>query len=160
MGISGSTKPPDFSKVSIIQDNIKRSYLYFSFKTEIKDVLIYKHDLKLKCRFLFSDVSKIASIKHVSPKRIDITYAPSVENQKTMSQDGISGQFKVKYDVTRDKDAGDLLVFFSVFSFLLQYTCSYQWLFFIFMVLLITIYTTESMPLLLDVSSPRISPAQ
>lgn len=59
---------------------------------------------------MFLDVSKLAIIKHTSPKRIDIIYAPSVEDQKSMSQDGISGQFKVKYDVTREKDAGDLLV--------------------------------------------------
>ncbi|XP_052059424.1 inter-alpha-trypsin inhibitor heavy chain H3-like [Mytilus californianus] len=57
-----------------------------------------------------TDVGKLASIKHISSKRIDITYAPSVQDQKTMSQDGISGQFKVKYDVSRDKDAGDLLI--------------------------------------------------
>ncbi|XP_063438877.1 inter-alpha-trypsin inhibitor heavy chain H3-like isoform X2 [Mytilus trossulus] len=57
-----------------------------------------------------TDVSKLAIIKHTSPKRIDITYAPSVEDQKAMSEQGISGQFKVKYDVTREKDAGDLLV--------------------------------------------------
>ncbi|XP_052059426.1 inter-alpha-trypsin inhibitor heavy chain H3-like [Mytilus californianus] len=56
------------------------------------------------------DVGKSANIKHISPKRIDITYAPSVQDQKAMSQEGISGQFKVKYDVTRDKDAGDILV--------------------------------------------------
>ncbi|CAC5406692.1 Inter-alpha-trypsin inhibitor heavy chain H3 [Mytilus coruscus] len=56
------------------------------------------------------DVGKSANIKHTSPKRIDITYAPSVQDQKAMSEQGISGQFKVKYDVSRDKDAGDLLV--------------------------------------------------
>ncbi|XP_076107751.1 inter-alpha-trypsin inhibitor heavy chain H3-like [Mytilus galloprovincialis] len=56
------------------------------------------------------DVGKSANIKHISPSRIDITYAPSVQDQKVMSKQGISGQFTVKYDVTRDKDAGDLLV--------------------------------------------------
>ncbi|VDI69569.1 Ca-activated chloride channel homolog [Mytilus galloprovincialis] len=56
-----------------------------------------------------TDVDKFARIKHISPSSIDITYAPSVQNQ-TMSEQGISGQFIVKYDVTRDKDAGDLLV--------------------------------------------------
>ncbi|CAG2189696.1 unnamed protein product [Mytilus edulis] len=56
------------------------------------------------------DVGKSANIKHISPSRIDITYAPSVQDQKAMSKQGISGQFTVKYDVTRDKDAGDLLV--------------------------------------------------
>lgn len=60
--------------------------------------------------FFVSDISKFVNIRRISPSRYDIRYAPSLEEQKAMSEQGISGQFKVKYDVSRDKDAGDVLV--------------------------------------------------
>ncbi|CAG2189698.1 unnamed protein product [Mytilus edulis] len=56
------------------------------------------------------DISKFVNIRRISPSRYDIRYAPSLEEQKAMSEQGISGQFKVKYDVSRDKDAGDVLI--------------------------------------------------
>ncbi|XP_052059425.1 inter-alpha-trypsin inhibitor heavy chain H3-like [Mytilus californianus] len=56
------------------------------------------------------DISKFVNIKRISPLRYDIRYSPSLEEQKAMSEQGISGQFKVKYDVSRDKDAGDILI--------------------------------------------------
>ena len=37
-----------------------------------------------------------------------ITYSPTVEQQKVASQDGVSGQFVVQYDVERDRDAGEI----------------------------------------------------
>ncbi|XP_071156746.1 inter-alpha-trypsin inhibitor heavy chain H3-like isoform X1 [Mytilus edulis] len=79
--------------------------VYISESRDIIDLSIPPLDGKTKVENV-----KFVNIKHVSPKRIDIRYAPSVQNQKAMSKQGISGQFKVKYDVTRDKDAGDLLV--------------------------------------------------
>ena len=39
-----------------------------------------------------------------------IKYFPSIEEQTATSQNGISGQFVVKYDVDREMDGGDLLV--------------------------------------------------
>ncbi|XP_063422083.1 inter-alpha-trypsin inhibitor heavy chain H3-like [Mytilus trossulus] len=79
--------------------------VHISESREIIDLTMPPLDGKTKI-----DVGKSANIKHISPSRIDITYSPSVEDQKAMSKEGISGQFTVKYDVTRDKDAGDLLV--------------------------------------------------
>ncbi|CAC5406697.1 unnamed protein product [Mytilus coruscus] len=68
---------------------------------------IYNNNEKCKVQMKLVNLLKF---KHTSPKRIDIRYAPSVQDQKAMSEQGISGQFKVKYDVSRDKDAGDILV--------------------------------------------------
>ena len=43
-----------------------------------------------------------------------VRYFPSTEEQMAISENGISGQFVVKYDVDRQMDAGDLLVFFTL----------------------------------------------
>lgn len=49
-----------------------------------------------------------------------ITYSPSVEEQMAASQDGVSGQFVVQYDVQRDLDAGEIQVGLQVLTFLEQ----------------------------------------
>ena len=55
-------------------------------------------------------VNKLAVIHRPGPKEAEITYKPTMEQQRKLSTNGIKGQFVVMYDVDRKKDAGDLLV--------------------------------------------------
>ncbi|KAJ8301346.1 LOW QUALITY PROTEIN: hypothetical protein KUTeg_020333 [Tegillarca granosa] len=51
-----------------------------------------------------------AVIKQPVPTEANIEYCPTVDEQKSVSASGISGQLVVEYDVDRNKDAGDILV--------------------------------------------------
>ena len=49
-------------------------------------------------------------IDQPSDNRAFVKYFPSLKQQSATSENGISGQFVVKYDVDRAMDAGDLMV--------------------------------------------------
>ena len=49
-------------------------------------------------------------IDQPSENRAFVKYFPSLKQQSATSENGISGQFVVKYDVDRAMDAGDLMV--------------------------------------------------
>ena len=44
------------------------------------------------------------------PQTALVTYEPSFEDQMAASDQGLSGQFKVEYDVKREQDAGQVMV--------------------------------------------------
>jgi hypothetical protein len=51
-----------------------------------------------------------AEIIRVSPTEVKISYFLTRAQQEALSEQGISGQFVVQYDVQREKDSGEILV--------------------------------------------------
>lgn len=51
-----------------------------------------------------------AEIVHVSPTEVKISYFLTRSQQEALSEQGISGQFVVQYDIQREKDSGEVLV--------------------------------------------------
>ncbi|XP_060603951.1 inter-alpha-trypsin inhibitor heavy chain H3-like [Ruditapes philippinarum] len=60
--------------------------------------------------FEISTSNDLALVERPSPKTAYIRYNPSPEEQKKDSAQGVSGLFKVQYDVQRSLDAGDIYV--------------------------------------------------
>lgn len=54
--------------------------------------------------------NELAEVTRPSPKTAYIKYKPTPEQQRMISTTGISGLFKVQYDVRRSLDAGDIIV--------------------------------------------------
>ena len=54
--------------------------------------------------------NELAEVSRPSPKTAYIRYSPSTYQQKLISSKGVSGLFKVQYDVRRSLDAGDIYV--------------------------------------------------
>ena len=54
--------------------------------------------------------NELAEVSRPSPKTAYIRYSPSTFQQKMISSKGVSGLFKVQYDVRRSLDAGDIYV--------------------------------------------------
>lgn len=57
-----------------------------------------------------STSNELAEVSRPSPKTAYIRYSPSTFQQKMISSKGVSGLFKVQYDVRRSLDAGDIYV--------------------------------------------------
>lgn len=74
---------------------------------------VYKS--KYKSYIHFSASNELALVERPSPKTAYIRYNPSPEEQKKDSTQGVSGLFKVQYDVQRSLDAGDIFVRFSYY---------------------------------------------
>ena len=52
----------------------------------------------------------VAIITQPDSETAFIKYFPSPEEQRQHSNDGLNGQFVVRYDIDRELDAGDVLV--------------------------------------------------
>ncbi len=61
----------------------------------------------------------MAVIDRPTSKSATIHYAPTADDQKQMSDQGISGLFVVEYDVQRKFDAGEVMV--KLYSYLIQF---------------------------------------
>ena len=52
----------------------------------------------------------VAVISQTSPTTAIVKYAPTLDQQTTDRESGLSGRFVVRYDVNRSMDAGDVMV--------------------------------------------------
>ena len=68
--------------------------------------------LIFNCFIILADATEMQDliIDQPSENRVIVKYFPSLKQQSATSENGISGQFVVKYDVDRAMDAGDLMV--------------------------------------------------
>ena len=66
---------------------------------------------QIRLSLLFISVTnELAEVTRPSPKTAYIRYSPTPEQQKMISSKGVTGLFKVQYDVQRSLDAGDIYV--------------------------------------------------
>ena len=61
--------------------------------------------------------NELAEVTRPSSKTAYIRYSPTPEQQKMISSKGVSGLFKVQYDVRRSLDAGDIYVSLQLVQF-------------------------------------------
>lgn len=61
---------------------------------------------------VYTDYTKagVAIVTQPDPQSAFIKYFPSVDEQRQYSDEGLAGQFVVRYDIDRELDAGDVLV--------------------------------------------------
>ena len=70
------------------------------------------HYLIILFYFLIADTPEMQYVVKQQPSenRAIVKYFPTLEQQSATSENGVSGQFVVKYEVDRAMDAGDLMV--------------------------------------------------
>lgn len=60
--------------------------------------------------FWYAGENKDANIVRLSATEVRVSYSLTASQQRALSEQGVSGQFVVQYDIEREKNSGEILV--------------------------------------------------
>lgn len=66
--------------------------------------------------FRYAGENRDADIVRLSATEVSVSYSLTASQQRALSEQGVSGQFVVQYDIEREKDSGEVLVLTDLYS--------------------------------------------
>lgn len=66
--------------------------------------------------FRYAGENRDADIVRLSATEVRVSYSLTASQQRALSEQGVSGQFVVQYDIEREKDSGEVLVLTDLYS--------------------------------------------